>query len=163
MSAIKTFSGLAALMLLIAGCALTPVSVGMSRAQVLEQYGKPSRVLALPNGTRLQYSSQPAGQSVMVLDLDAADTVLAVRQMMTRAELLKIEPGTWTRERVESEFGPPASIDRVGSWSGDIMSYRWRDSMQDMFFWVYLDGNQVVQRTGQGMDIPMRPRLFGRD
>lgn len=161
MSAIKTYSGLAAVMLLLAGCALTPVSPGMSRAEVLAHYGKPSRVLALPAGTRLQYSGQPAGQSVLVVDLDAADKVLAVRQMMTLAELSKIEPGAWTRERVELEFGRPASIDRVGSWSGDIMSYRWRDATQNMYFWVYLDGNNVVQRTGQGMDIPTR--LFGND
>ena len=161
MSAIKTFSGLAAAMLLMAGCALTPVSPGMTRAEVLAHCGKPSRVLALPTGTRLQYSGQPAGQSVLVVDLDAADKVLAVRQMMTLAELSKIAPGTWTRERVESEFGSPASIDRVGSWAGDIMTYRWRDGIQDMYFWVYLDGNNVVQRTGQGMDMPTR--LFGKD
>lgn len=161
MSVIKTFTVLAAGMLLMAGCALTPVSPGMSRAEVLAHYGKPSRVLALPAGTRLQYSGQPVGQSVLVVDLDAADKVLAVRQMMTLAELSKIAPGTWTRERVESEFGSPASIDRVGSWAGDIMTYRWRDGIQDMYFWVYLDGNNVVQRTGQGMDMPTR--LFGKD
>lgn len=161
MSAIKTVSAWIAVMLLMAGCALTPVSPGMSRAQVLAHYGKPSRVLALPAGTRLQYSGQPAGQSVLVVDLDAADQVLAVRQMMTLAELSKIEPGTWTRDRVESEFGHPATIDRVGAWSGDIMTYRWRDSTQDMYFWVYLDGSNVVQRTGQGMELPMR--LFGKD
>lgn len=161
MSAIKTFSGWVAVMLLMAGCVLTPVSPGMSRAQVLAHYGKPSRVLALPAGTRLQYSGQPAGQSVLVVDLDAADQVLAVRQMMTLAELSKIEPGTWTRDRVEREFGHPASMDRVGAWSGDIMTYRWRDSTQDMYFWVYLDGSNVVQRTGQGMELPMR--LFGKD
>ena len=161
MPAIKTFSGLGAAMLLMAGCALTSVSPGMTRAEVLAHYGKPSRVLALPAGTRLQYSGQPVGQSVLVVDLDAADKVLAVRQMMTLAELSKIEPGTWTRGRVESEFGSPASIDRVGSWAGDIMTYRWRDGIQDMYFWVYLDGNNVVQRTGQGMDMPTR--LFGKD
>ena len=88
--------------------------------------------------------------------LDAAGKVVTARQMMTLAELSKIEPGKWTRDDVEREFGRPASMDRVASWLGDIMSYRWLDITQDMYFWVYLDGGNVVQRTGQGMEIPVR-------
>jgi hypothetical protein len=34
------------------------------------------------------------------------------------------------------------------------MTYRWRDTVTDMFFFVYLDAANVVQRTGQGMEIP---------
>ena len=33
------------------------------------------------------------------------------------------------------------------------MNYRWRNSMQDMFFWVYLDAGNRVQRIGQGMEL----------
>ncbi|MEO7888266.1 MAG: hypothetical protein ABIR76_16180, partial [Polaromonas sp.] len=58
---------------------------------------------------------------------------------------------------MEREFGRPATIDHVASWPGDIMTYRWQDSGdQPMFFWAYLDGNNVVQRAGQGMEFPMR-------
>ena len=156
MRAVKTVSSLALAVLLVAGCAFTPLRPGMSREEVLAQYGKPSRVLALPAGSRLQYSSQPVGQSALMVDLDAAGKVVAVRQMMTLAELSKIEPLRWTRGDVEREFGRPASIDRVASWPGDIMTYRWLDITQDMFFWVYLDAGNVVQRTGQGMEIPVR-------
>jgi len=35
------------------------------------------------------------------------------------------------------------------------MNYRWRDSVQDMFFWVYLDAANRVQRTGQGVELPV--------
>lgn len=156
MRAIKTVSSLALAVLLVAGCVVSTLRPGMSREEVVAQYGKPSRVLALPAGSRLQYSSQPAGQSALMVDLDAASKVVAVRQMMTIAELSKIEPLRWTREDVEREFGRPASIDRVASWPGDIMTYRWLDITQDMFFWVYLDASNVVQRTGQGMEIPVR-------
>ena len=156
MRAIKTVSSLALAVLLVAGCVVSTLRPGMSREEVVAQYGKPSRVLALPAGSRLQYSSQPAGQSALMVDLDAASKVVAVRQMMTLAELSKIEPLRWTRGDVEREFGRPASIDRVASWPGDIMTYRWLDITQDMFFWVYLDASNVVQRTGQGMEIPVR-------
>lgn len=156
MKFVRTGACLIAAALATAGCALAPVQPGMSSSQVMANYGTPTRVVANATGTRLQYSRQPAGQSAVMVDINTADKVTAVREMMTLQELSKIEPGKWTREDVEREFGPPARVDRVASWPGDIMNYRWRDSLQDMFFWVYLDAGQVVGRTGQGMEIPIR-------
>jgi len=145
---------LAASVLLMAGCALTGVQPGMSREGVIARYGTPSRILPLEAGTRLQYSRQPAGQSVVIVDLDTAGKVVAARQVLTPGEFSKIQPGQWTRDDVERMFGRPASVDRVASWPGDILTYRWRENnLQDMFFWVYLDAGGVVQRTGQGMEI----------
>lgn len=151
----KTFAGLAAVAVMLAGCAFTPVQPGMSRAQVVASYGTPTRIVPLATGSRLQYSRQPAGQSAVMVDLDAAGKVVVVREVLKQQEFLRIEPGQWTRGDVEREFGPPAWTDRVASWSGDIMNYRWRDSAQDMFFWVYLDANNRVQRTGQGIELPV--------
>ena len=156
MTLVKTVFSLTAAVLLMAGCAFTPVQPGMSREEVVAKYGTPTRVVTVGSGTRLQYSTQPAGQSVVMVDLDAAAKVIAVREVMTLKEFSRIEPGKWTREDVEREFGPPARVDGVASWSGDIMNYRWRDNVQDMYFYVYLDANNRVQRTGQGMDIPIK-------
>ncbi len=156
MKRVKTALVLVAVVLFMAGCALTPVLPGMSREEVVASYGTPTRVVPLSSGTRLQYSRQPAGQSVVMVDLDADGKVAAVREVMKLQEFLKIEPGQWTREDVEREFGPPARVDGVASWRGDIMNYRWRDSLQDMYFWVYLDASNRVQRTGQGIELPVR-------
>jgi hypothetical protein len=156
MKLVETALCLAAAALLATGCAFTPVQPGMSRDQVVAIYGRPTRVVSVDSGTRLQYSRQPAGQSVVMVDLDAAGKVMAVREVMKPQEFSRIEPGQWTREDVEREFGPPAWVDRVASWAGDIMNYRWRDNLQDMYFWVYLDAGNRVQRTGQGMEIPVR-------
>jgi nitroimidazol reductase NimA-like FMN-containing flavoprotein (pyridoxamine 5'-phosphate oxidase superfamily) len=41
----------------------------------------------------------------------------------------------------------------VASWSGPIMNYRWRDVNQDMFYWVYLDAADKVQRVSQGPEL----------
>jgi len=162
MKPVPHIAGAALGLLLMAGCAFTPVKPGMSREDVLASQGQPTAVVPLASGTRLQYSRQPAGQSAVMVDLDAAGKVVSVREVMALNELTRIAPGTWTRQDVLREFGRPASIDRVASWQGDIMSYRWRDSsLQDMFFWVYLDAEGRVQRTGQGMDIPSRIE-FGR-
>jgi hypothetical protein len=141
---------------LLAGCAVTAVKPGMTQGEVIAAYGKPSAIVPISTGTRLQYSRQPRGQSVVMVDLDASGQVVSAREVLTPAEFARIEVGKWTRQDIEREFGPPASIDRVASWPSNIMTYRWRDAVTDMFFFVYLDAANVVQRTGQGMEIPTR-------
>jgi hypothetical protein len=78
--------------------------------------------------------------------------VVQARQVLNANDFNRIQPG-WTRDDVEREFGRPAMIDTVSSWNGPIMTYRWRDQQRsDMFYWVYLDGRNVVQRAHPGMD-----------
>lgn len=146
-----------ALMTLATGCAVPSVQPGASRDEVVSRYGTPSRVVALASGTRLQYSRQPAGQSAVMVDLDAAGRVTAVREVLNLAGFSTLVVGQSSREDTERALGRPASVDRVGSWPGDIMTYRWRDHDQDMLYWFYLDARQVVQRTAQGMEFPVRP------
>jgi hypothetical protein len=155
MPAVRTYASLLFVVLALAACAFTPVKPGMSQQEVLAHYGKPSGELPYGTGTRLQYSRQPLGQSAVMVDLDAAGKVLRVREVLNPSEFSKIEVGKWTRTDVEREFGPPARIDGVASWSGPIMNYRWLDVDQDMFFWVYLDSANVVQRVGQGPELRM--------
>jgi hypothetical protein len=159
MKAVHKGSGLiaaAAAALLVAGCAFTPVKPGMSREEVVSHYGTPTRTVPLASGTRLQYSTQPTGQTALMVDLDAAGRVVNARQVLNLQDFSRIEVGKWTRTDVEREFGRPATVDRVGAWSGDVMTYRWLDLDVDKLFWVYLDAGNVVQRTGQGMEIPVR-------
>ena len=69
----------------------------------------------------------------------------------------RIQPG-WTRADVEREFGPPAVIEAVASWSGPIMTYRWRDRVgTDMFFFVYLDPQGIVRRAHPGIEYRNAP------
>lgn len=157
MKILQTVSAAALAALLAAGCASTSgVQPGMSREQVLASYGTPTRTVPLKSGTRLQYSTQPKGQSAVMVDLDAGGKVVSARQVLNLQEFSKIEVGKWTREDVEREFGRPATVDRVGAWPGDIMTYRWLDLDLDKLYWVYLDAGNVVQRTGQGIEIPVR-------
>ena len=138
----------------LGGCALQPfssVTTGMSHEDVLVRMGQPGAVVAIPQGTRLQYSGQPNGQFAVMVDLDASGRVLSARQVLNARDFARIEPGKWTRDDVLREFGRPAMVDRVASWQGDVLTYRWYD-LQDLFYWVYLDGNQVVQRAHPGME-----------
>ena len=156
MKILQTVCGVAVAGCVLAGCAVTAVKPGMTREEVIAGYGKPSGIVPISTGTRLQYSRQPRGQSVVMVDLDASGKVISAKEVLTPAEFAKVEVGRWTRADVERAFGPPASVDRVASWPSDIMTYRWRDAITDMFFFVYLDAANTVQRTGQGMEIPTR-------
>ncbi|UUZ65268.1 hypothetical protein LP417_12080 [Polaromonas sp. P1-6] len=158
MQALKTVSGVLVFVLLTTACAVRMAQPGMSREDVISRYGTPSRVLPLGAGTRLQYSGQPAGQTAVMVDLDAAGKVIRAREVLTQAEFSKIEIGKWMRADVEREFGRPASVDHVASWSGDIMTYRWLDGDINKFFWVYLDAGNVVRRTGEGLEDRVRLR-----
>lgn len=156
MKILSTFCVAAMAGLLLASCAVTAVKPGMTQGEVIAAYGRPSAIVPISTGTRLQYSGQPLGRFVVMVDLDASGRVVGAKEVMTPAEFSKIEIGKWTRSDIEREFGPPAIVDGVASWRGAIMTYRWRDAVTDMFFFVYLDAANIVQRTGQGMEIPAR-------
>ncbi|MEO7391723.1 MAG: hypothetical protein ABIU58_06085 [Ramlibacter sp.] len=126
---------------------------GSAREAVIARMGQPQRVVSLTAGERYQYSLQPHGQFAWMIDLDASGRVVQSRQVLTKANFNRIEPGKWTRDDVEREFGRPAWVDGVASWKGPIMTYRWRDTVgSDMFYWVYLDEQNIVRRAHPGME-----------
>lgn len=148
-----------AAVLLAAGCA-SPfqgynIQPGTPREAVLTRMGPPARIIRLDSGERLQYSLQPFGQYAWMVDLDAGGKVVRARQVLTANEFNRIQPG-WTRADVEREFGRPALVDRVTSWNGPIMTYRWNDG-SDMFYFVYLDEGGIVRRAHPGMEFINAP------
>lgn len=148
---------------LLAACAGSPFGAsalqpGASRQQVIERMGPPTRIVPLQGGERLQYSLQPFGRETWMVDLDASGRVVSSRQVLNTPSFNRIEPGRWTRDDVLREFGPPARIDSVASWNGPVMTYYWRDvDRSDMFYWVYLDPQGVVQRAHPGMEFVNAP------
>jgi hypothetical protein len=149
--------------LLLAACAhpwnTMSIAPGTPRDEVIARAGQPTRVVALPNGgQRLQYSLQPLGRYAFMVDLDAGGRVVQSRQVLNEQDFARIEPGRWTRADVEREFGPPAQVDGVASWNGPVLTYRWRDTAgSDMFYWIYLDPQGVVQRAHPGMEFINAP------
>jgi hypothetical protein len=153
----------ASLSFLLAACAGNPfnapsVQTGAARSDVIARMGHPTRIVRLPAGERLQYSTQPFGRWAWMVDLDASGRVVRSRQVLTEAEFHRIQPGQWTREDVEREFGPPALIDGVSSWNGPVMTYRWQHmDRSDMFYHVYLDAGNVVRRAHPAMEFVNAP------
>ena len=130
------------------------VPPGSSRDQVIAQAGPPLRELPLPGGgQRMQYTMQPLGHYAYMVDLDGSGRVVRSRQVLTEAEFHRIEPGRWTIADVDREFGPPARIDGVSSFRGQVLTYRWKDLVNtNMFYHVYVDPQGMVQRAHPAMD-----------
>ena len=150
--------------LALAGCAFNPFfepQPGMTRDQVIARMGRPTGIVALAGGgERLQYSQQPQGQYVTMVDLDATGHVTQARQVLTEADFARIEIGRWTRADVEREFGPPGQIDHVASWNGDIWQYRWRQGLNNMYYWVYFDPQGIVRQAHMGTQYEDAPGEF---
>ncbi|QCB47807.1 hypothetical protein [Hydrogenophaga sp. PAMC20947] len=135
--------------MLLAGCSLMPerVPLGATRSEIENRLGQPTSVYALADGTRLQYSRQPAGQQVYNLDLDGSGHLRQTEQVMAAAWLQRIEVGRWTRETAELYLGRPALVERVASWDGDIWTYRFQEITGPRQVHLHLDAAGVVRRV----------------
>jgi len=133
---------------LLAGCAAMPerLAPGTPRADIERALGRPSAVVELPEGTRLQYSRQPAGQQVFNVELDAQGRLRQVDQVMDPAWFARVEVDRWTHEDVLRLFGRPALIGRVALFDGDIWTYRYLEASWHRQFHVHLDPAGVVRK-----------------
>ncbi|MEO5795715.1 MAG: hypothetical protein ABIP34_12545 [Rhodoferax sp.] len=141
------------LLLALAGCAT--VTPGMTRDEVLSTLGRPTAELERDGIHRLQFSRQPMGQSVVMVDLNSSGRVVQSQEVMNPSHFYTIDvSGTTTQADILWAFGPPATVDGVMAWNGKIWSYRWKD-IENMWFWVYFDPSGVVRRVQQGPDLPL--------
>lgn len=121
---------------------------GMSQAEIEKGMGKPTEVVALPDGgTRLVYSRQPAGQQVYHMDFDAQHRLLRVEQVLTASHFYELRNGVDTKDSVLKLFGPPAKVERVYSFKGDIWTYRFLDNTFPRRAHVHIDPAGVVQKV----------------
>ncbi|MGJ7506236.1 hypothetical protein [Variovorax sp. GT1P44] len=138
------------LALLLAACASDPsrLAVGSSRAQALQQLGKPTATYPLPDGgERLQYSTEPYGYEVNNVDLNAAGQVVAVRSELA-APLVNnpIQIGKWREADILRTYGKPFQVTRVDSFDGTIWSWHIQQNYLPYLFYVYFDPAGVVVR-----------------
>jgi hypothetical protein len=138
----------AALLTGLVGCANPDALVaGTSRDQVLARFGKPSADFKLPDGERLQYSRQPAGQQVYNVDLDAGGKVVAATQVLTEPQFARVKLDNWTALDLEREFGKPAQIDGVYSFKGVVWTYRYHYYGTDKQFHFFIDPAGTVRKA----------------
>lgn len=133
----------------LAGCAMPErVPLGSTRAEVEQRLGAPTGQYSLADGTRLQYSGQPAGQWVYNIDLDAQGRVRGVTQELEESRLRsRIEVDRWSREQVQQHLGLPARVERTARFDGVVWTYRFDHVGSPRRLHVYLDPAGVVRRV----------------
>ncbi len=144
---------LAALAALLAACASpSRIAPGTPAAEVLRTLGAPTGRYPMPDGgERLQYSMQPAGQSVYNVDLDAQGQVLRVEQVLDEAWFgQRIRPGVWTQAEVLREYGRPARITGVHNFVGDVWVWRYLDGPTWRLLFIDIDRAGVVRGWSSG-------------
>ncbi|HMN94090.1 MAG TPA: hypothetical protein PKC60_12745 [Hydrogenophaga sp.] len=146
---------------LLAGCAAMPerLVTGTPRADIERALGRPSAVIGLADGTRLQYSRQPAGQQVFNVELDAQGRLRRVDQVMDPTWFSQVKVDRWTRDDVLRLFGRPALVERVALFEGDIWTYRYLEASWPRQFHVHLDPGGVVRKL-MHTDEPMPDDVF---
>lgn len=153
---------------LLAGCALFAdperIAPGTPAAQVSEQLGRPSAryPAGAGAGERLQYSYEPGGQRVVNLDLDSQGRVARVEQALNEGLFpRRIETDRWTRADVLREYGPPARIERVHNFHGDIWVWRYAQGPTWRLLFIDIDPAGVVRGWSTGdepLSDPPQPR-----
>ena len=144
---------LAALLALLAACASPArMAPGTPAAEVLHTLGAPTGRYPLPGGgERLQYSMQPAGQTVHNIDLDAQGRVVRVEQALSEALYgQRIQPNVWTRAEVLREYGRPAQTMGVHNFDGDIWIWRYEDGTIWRLLFIDIDRAGVVRGWSNG-------------
>lgn len=136
----------------LVGCASDPsrLPMGATRGEVLERLGQPTGQYWVEShenkAERLQYSSQPAGQTVFNVDLNAQAQVVAVTQALDEGRFADIQVDRWTRDDVLREFGRPFEVTRVHAFKGDVWTWRYRIGPLNRLLHIYLDPQGVVRR-----------------
>ena len=133
----------------LAGCAVPEwQKPGTPQAEVERAMGRPTLAVPLPGGgERLLYSRQPAGQQVYHMDFDAQRRLVRVTQVLTLEAFHALRNGEDTRDSVMRQFGPPALVEHVASFKGDIWTYRILDASIARQAHVHIDPAGVVRRV----------------
>ena len=133
----------------LAGCAVPEwQKPGTPQAEVERAMGRPTLAVPLPGGgERLLYSRQPAGQQVYHMDFDAPRRLGRVTQVLTLEAFHALRNGEDTRDSVMRQFGPPALVEHVASFKGDIWTYRILDASIARQAHVHIDPAGVVRRV----------------
>ena len=144
------------LVLALGGCAqLQSTTPGTPVADVIKQFGKPTTTCRNPDDTeRLVWSQQPFGRYAWGTNTSKDNPIGPFTQVLTDAHFDVLNTGTWSAERVQCEFGPPANIQGIAQGNEKVWAYRYMQfSAWQSMMYVYMgpDGN-LANRHHPGPD-----------
>lgn len=137
------FGPLATCAIVCAGCSnIAEAPVGTSLTNMQAKFGSPTVTCPLAEaGIRAIWSQQPFGEYAWATNVNSDGNIGPVVQVLNDKLFEQLSVGVWDANRVQCEFGPPATIDRVGlpGSTKTVWSYRYRQygvwySMMYVFF-----------------------------
>ena len=139
------------LALVLSGCALMPERLlpGTARADIVQRLGPPTAEYPLPDGMRLQYSRQPAGQQVYNLDLDAQGRLRKVEQVINLAgcDLLTISPDLLEQlDKMEGGLTPRLTPESARASAEQKLSLD-----ENGFRWLHNQDPMAVEKLSEGI------------
>ena len=149
-------AGLAAIMLLAAGCdpqRIKELEEGVStEADVRQRFGEPENVWDAPNGRILEYNRQPQGQKNYMITIGPDGRMAALRQVLTPENFAKVQPGM-SMENLRRMLGKPAKVTPYPLKNEYEWEWRWMQPPNSpMVFTAVLNSDQRVVRSGSSAD-----------
>ncbi len=138
---------------LLDACANYPSSIapGMSYAEVLAHYGRPSIERPTPDGKLLIYATGPMGQYAYGAVIDSSDHVTEVAQVLSPENFARIRKGEWDEEEVLQNFGPPAA--RRSIRGNVVWDYRYKEyDTYNSLFSITFNQEGLVEKSENGPD-----------
>ena len=154
-SSLGAVAAATAVALLLAGCAAMSLpQAGQTRDALMQQWGAPTHVYALPDGaSRLEYATGPWGRMTWMVDVGSDGRVRSVRQVLNEAHFAEFATYVkgMTPEQVLLELGRPAER-RLAGWGGGAF-WSWRYPTNDcLWFQVGFDKDHLATSAGYGID-----------
>lgn len=137
---------------LLGACATPVPPAATSRADVLRAWGPPTAIYALPQGgERLEYATGPWGKQTWMIDLDAAGRVTQARQVLTEAELFRLQSAQGLKaDDVLRWIGSPGER-RKARGGGQLWSWRY-DTNDCLLFQASLSAGGELQGGAFNVD-----------
>jgi hypothetical protein len=137
---------------LLAACATTPLT-GITGSQARQKFGEPALIVQTAQGTRWFYPSGPLGTTTRAVNIDRADLVTSVQNVLTDDVIQTINVGL-AADDVIAKIGPPHRRVRFDNLSATSWDYRYQDT------WGYLvdlsimidDKNRVTGKVLQRLE-----------
>ena len=157
---------LAGLITLVGCGSMGKIAPGTPLQSVVSQYGQPSVECQNPNGTkRVVWTQEPAGEEAWAANVDASGGVSEFTQVLTADQFTVLNQGSWTAERVNCQFGPPARIKTYPNNPNQfVWQYHYIGGGSSEFMLLSININKASNRVAgyaTGMDPELNPLIAG--
>lgn len=159
----KRYAALAKGLIAISGLALLSacsgfqqVQPGTSYSELVQRFGLPQQQCPSATGGQVvNWSGQPMGRFAWTAELDEAERVVSMQQMLSDTSFAKLNTGDWEQARVACWFGRPALIEqaRYQGQRYETWTYRYVQPAQYLaHFYIYFDESGQVRHFHPGPD-----------